>query len=219
MRKLTQVIIGILTVSALLLSACSKATDEEKASSALYDKVKNNSEYALQEVKISADLAKQFLAEVYDATKSNDKKELRTLGLAVQKELEEKTETAQDKQLLFYAAHYYAVDEMKKELSKDKAEQMVFLSTESVNDEDLRLSLIDIGVVTSLSAIELDEIRDEAVRLLRGKEETKDSLASYRDEIEKKKESLNKVDSDAVSQVFSLAEKEAVNGSKKYPLN
>ncbi len=181
--------------------------------------IKNSLEKDLNiEISVSEDDLQKYKSKIISYVHAGDKKALREEATLI------KTKYKDDQQMRdIYALLYYRsilegnLGSEEYPLSEEGIEVNIFLEKESIQDQPITEALIDIGIVTSASEEDLQKVRDEVVRLIRGKAETEEEFFEYQDELMKKTLSMNPVNASAYLQVNKVAKEEAFHGSKTYP--
>lgn len=129
-------------------------------------------------------------------------------------EIEESSLEQSIYQNLYYMAFFEVWADSKDKLENDK----LFLSVADIQEQQIKTALIDIGLVSTQDEEFLHQLRTDVVRLIRGKKETEDEFFECVDDFDELRKTMNNIDASACRVVFSLAQKEAFNGSMTFPL-
>lgn len=222
MKTKLVLLIMTLLLSSVLFTACNQklANGDESIQGDQDKQIKDSLEKDLNiEIFVSEQVLQDYKAKIISYVHALDKKSLREEAAFIQNEYKDDQQMQDTYALLYYRSVFegnYGSEEYP--LPKENLEPHLLLEKESIQDQPITEALIDIGIITSVSEEDLQAVRDELIRLIRGKAETEKEFYAYLDKLTEKRASMTPVNSSAYLQVYKAAKEEASYGSKTYPL-
>ncbi len=215
MKKREYILAFVILLGIGLFAACSSDLDKEEAntnSNLDSNTLKSRMKEAIGHgVDMPEKTLQEYHSKILKMIKEDDKTSLKKEAIHIRDDYKNNPEEQALYQNLYYTAFYKSGLKSK----DDKGE--VFLNVDDIQNQPIREALFDIGLVYTGSEESLQELRADVIRLIRGKDDTQAEFDKYLADFEEAIKSMNNIDASSYRAVFTVAQKEAFNGSINNP--